>query len=723
MTVSVDLARELLDMGARLRRPGRDSETSPQAEEQLRGAVAIHNLLKQPEGVAYLADEVGMGKTYVALGAIALLRHFQPGFRVAVIAPRENIQAKWMKEWVNFATHIVRFPDLRVKGLHGGPARPLCKCDNLQQFVRETTVDPDRDFFLRLSSFSLGVGDGESDLRAVRDKFSRELPWVADAIQSLKSKRTFKDNLGKAICCALPMFDLLVVDEAHNLKHGFSERIAARNRVLAFAFGRPSEEVDLGDFPHYGLRAKRVLLLSATPIEDDYRQLWNQLDIFGRGEPLKVLRDGEATEDEKRTAVRRFLIRRVSSLHLDGQRLTKNLYRREWHRGGVSTHDEPIRVEDVRQRLVVALVQKKVAELLSAPKFGASFQMGMLASFESFLETARRTRGEQDTGNFDDTEQTTDEGEREGIDVQSVNALAVDYRARFGQELPHPKMDALVTELSNAWAKGRKALVFMRRVASVWEVKERLDIAYNEWLRRRLRSAFQNAPQLLSDLEQLWERYSTVRAAGRKARLDARMSGGGGGKDGDQDRGGDDTFFAWFFRGAGPAGGWLSGASFSQRFTEAHYELSTVLEDNYAADLLGVAPGGVAEALAAATGVPRDEAERRLERRSSWYVTQAKRLGRREVFDAVQGGALEFLREEAIDAALRHRADVVWELRYKAHRQPQPGSVEAVVRALEHDTFFSALRGDRWAQLRADLWPRVDGRQLAAAFREQELRR
>jgi hypothetical protein len=195
---------------------------------------------------------------------------------VAVIAPRENIQAKWMKEWSNFATYIARIPDLRVKALHGGPGRPLIKTDNLQQLIRETTVNPDRDFFLRLSSFSLGTGEDEADVRALRSRFQRELPWLEDVVTSLR-KREFKDSLAKALCCALPEFDLLIVDEAHNLKHGFAERIAARNRVLAFMFGRSSDEVDLRQFPDYGPRAKRVLFLSATPIEDDYRQLWNQL--------------------------------------------------------------------------------------------------------------------------------------------------------------------------------------------------------------------------------------------------------------------------------------------------------------------------------------------------------------------------------------------------------------------------------------------------------------
>jgi superfamily II DNA or RNA helicase len=722
MTVPVDLARELLDMGARLRRPEHGAAPLPQAEEQLQGAVAVHNILKS-EGLAYLADEVGMGKTYVALGAIALFRHFQPDFRVAVIAPRENIQTKWMKEWSNFATYIVRIPDLRVRGLHGGAARPLAKCDNLQQFVRETTLDADRDFFLRFSSFSLGAGDGEPELRSLRDKFQRELPWVADAIQSLKSKREFKDNLGKAICCALPVFDLLVVDEAHNLKHGFAERIAARNRVLAFAFGRPSESVDRRDFPHYGPRAKRVLFLSATPIEDDYRQLWNQLDVFGKGEQYAVLRDSQATEDQKRTAARRFLVRRVTSLEVDGRRLTKNLYRREWRRGGVARHDEPIRVEDVRQRLVVALVQKKVSELLNTEKFGASFQMGMLASFESFLETAKLKKADEDTGNFDDADQTEDDLEREGIDVRSINALAADYRKRFNSELPHPKMDALVAQLSDSWARGRKALVFLRRVASVWEVKERLDSAYNEWLLRRLRAAFSGSPPLLADLDELWRMYSDQRAAGRQRRIDARMAGVGGGKDGEQDRGGDDTFFAWFFRGEGPEGAWLSGAKFSQRFAEARYELSTVFEDNYAAGLLGVPPGQVVGALSAATGLSREEVEEEIKARGGWYITRAKRPGRREVFEAAQGGAVDLLRERARDESNKRRADVVWELRFKAKRQSEKGSAEAASRAVEYDTFFAALRGEEWSALRSDLWRQPIQTDAAAAFREQELRR
>src|SRR5688572_13229662 len=115
--IDVEAARQLLDFKCRI-------PSEQRAKEQLEGAVAIHNILEHHK-VAYLADEVGMGKTFVALGVLALFRHFDPGFRALVIAPRENIQRKWAKEMRNFVAHNVRFDDLRVRGLGGAPARPL----------------------------------------------------------------------------------------------------------------------------------------------------------------------------------------------------------------------------------------------------------------------------------------------------------------------------------------------------------------------------------------------------------------------------------------------------------------------------------------------------------------------------------------------------------------------------------------------------------------------
>jgi CRISPR/Cas system-associated exonuclease Cas4 (RecB family) len=198
-----------------------------------------------------------MGKIYVALGALALFRHFNPEFRVLVIAPRENIQRKWMKELGNFCRNNVRFGDLRVRSLRGAPARPMVACENLHSFVHEAAVDARRDFFLRLSSFSFGLAADKEAWKAERNRLRQELLWLPDEVFDMRSKELFKDNFARAMCCGLPTFDLVIVDEGHNLKHGFKDHVAARNRVLAFAMGR-DREVDSHLFPGYGRRAKSM---------------------------------------------------------------------------------------------------------------------------------------------------------------------------------------------------------------------------------------------------------------------------------------------------------------------------------------------------------------------------------------------------------------------------------------------------------------------------------
>ena len=194
--IDIAAARELIDFNA-------SDIGQARAEEQLAGAVAMHNILER-HNVAYLADEVGMGKTYVALGAMALFRHFAPEFRVLVIAPRENIQRKWMKELGNFAKNNVRFPDLRVKSLRGGPARPMVMCSNLRDFVHEVSVDSRRDFFLRMTSFSFGLGRQRRVEEGARQA-AYELPWLPDEVFNAEQMPSRQLRAGGLL--RLPKFD------------------------------------------------------------------------------------------------------------------------------------------------------------------------------------------------------------------------------------------------------------------------------------------------------------------------------------------------------------------------------------------------------------------------------------------------------------------------------------------------------------------------------------
>ncbi len=83
--------------------------------------------------------------------------------------------------------------------------------------------------------------------------------------------------------------------------------------------------IDKDLFPGYGPKANQVLFLSATPVEESYRHLWNQLDVFGKGDAFEVLKSGEAGESKKRDEARKLLIRRVTEIHVCGERRTKNL--------------------------------------------------------------------------------------------------------------------------------------------------------------------------------------------------------------------------------------------------------------------------------------------------------------------------------------------------------------------------------------------------------------
>ncbi len=196
-------------------------------------------------------------------------------------------------------------------------------------------------------------------------------------------------------------------------------------------------------------------------------------------------------------------------------------------------HDVPIEVSDLKGRLVVALVQKRVMELLGSEKFNSSFQIGMLAAFESFLETSKLkeaapTEGEADEAQvevFDDAGQTEDPLEREGLDVHALNRLAKDYREQLDAELPHRKMDALGKTLAERWTSGRKALVFVRRIGSVKELKAKLEVEYDAWLKARLQRRLPS--EAMAALERWWEKYREERARTRRDAAGGPVGGPG----------------------------------------------------------------------------------------------------------------------------------------------------------------------------------------------------
>ncbi len=747
-TVSPEFVDQLINFA-----PTEDARKMGFADGQRDGTVALFNMLQRNK-VAYLADEVGMGKTYVALGVMSLVRYLDPHARIVVIAPRENIQRKWVKELKNFVRNNWRIVGNRVKSLQGEPAWDPVHCDTLIDFVREAMLSADRDFFLRMTSFSLALKQAESR-RRLRQRLFKELRWVNRRTLAAKTPETFRDAFGSALNAGFPDADLLVVDEAHNLKHGYSARGSIRNRIMGLAFGHPSGRDTAGE--QYRPRAKRLLLLSATPFEEDYAAIQRQLDVFGFGDAK--LRDPDdrhlvsvarlampdVTEHEKRDIVGQLMVRRVSSLRIGGEEHTKNMYRREWRQGGYERHDNPMRLDDPRQRLIVALMQKKVAEVLQDERFNNSFQIGMLSSFESFLETvgssSRRRRKDDDVDEQDrdptfDGAQGRDADEKQGIDTDAITGVVTSYRSRFGRGLPHPKLDATADAFAAAFDTGEKTLVFVRRVRTVEELAAKLDLRFDNWIRTKM---LKTLPDRLGPaVERLFEQYEQERArrpeeqAGRPSAplvVDAiepepdelaedRAAD-------DLDEGGSESFFAWFFRGAGPPG-LLSGAAFQKnRLSSQGSVYSTFFEDDYVAWLLD-RPADVLTDLATQVHDERGELCASLRDRAYYLFralnTRAEGYPRILVFNAYQRAALERLQELGGDRGEQARVvleqafpDVASGTRHPPAGFPQPDD------SLGITTFFTELV--KQPALRDQIWPEDASPDFQWRFRRREQRR
>lgn len=706
--ISLSCARELIDFS------GGKAPQEHIWNEQLRGAVAVHNVVAR-EGVCYLADEVGMGKTYVALGAIALLRLFKPDLRVLYIVPNSNLQDKWWKEIRNFTSNNWLLKDNRVRSLNGHLAYEVEICENLLDFVHKVVQKPNRDFLLRMTSFSLPLAsENLEQWKGLRERLVECLPWIDRSLFDLRDKDLFKDNFARAINEVIPHFDLALIDEAHNLKHGLREGVAARNRLLAYVLGHP--EGRLAGFKDYGPRFEKLILLSATPFETNYGELWNQLALFDRGQSRELLGKAEADEKARQGVAGRFMIRRLTTLEIGQEEYTKNMYRREWRNGGVQTHDLPLEIPEERSRLIVALVQKKVAELLGTARFNRSFQIGMLSSFESFFETAKVAASGEEPAVFDGSEQTEDQIQKEGIDTPSLNSLASSYREKFGSPMPHPKMEVIVAHLQESFQRDEKTLIFVRRIKSVKELKQKLDERYDEWLMAYLRK--QLPPSVKDDLERAIGRYE------QDHRAQASTSWRGG--DADIEGGGSDTFFAWFFRGDGPSGFFSGAALNNNRFGSEGSAYSTFFEDNYITGLLGECADPIAEI---GRRCNKSEGEVAKEVRENVYAfvrqsSRQRKTPRLRIFREFQHSALFFLAENALDSGLKERARTIYLERF-GPSLPRPAEVPPKFpqprRYLKEVTFFSELR--KHDDLREEIWPKEQALEFHPAFRRQEQRR
>lgn len=423
----------------------RESMPSKQAE----GVAYLWNLLNE-NNLAILADEVGMGKTFQALGIASLLWRMKPSAKILVMAPNWDICSHWKREYKTFLQHHYRKMDHSVRNVADGEAvhEPIL-CRNLKELQNKVAEGWGHFYLTTIHSLSGLVADKTTgDFGRAARKAGREIR---------KDLFVYLGEQG---------FDLLIIDEAHYFRNvkGGSQRVQAAQTF----FGGETSPL-----------AQKVLLMTATPSHSGLQDVVSIISYFKDLDPNIVHSPSAMLE---KYALRR--LRLMEGQHGDFH--SKYHYRREEDLS-VDFSDNP------SSELFFALYQKKLAEQLRGAKAGRRFLYGYLEGFESvgIQDAAEESSDEKDESN------TQKESFRKAPDTELLESLTKSYAQVMGKFPEHPKYSALVKRFvperifeKEVDLHELKHLVFVRRIPSVREMTQRVNAGYDSVLMAYLLSAW-----------------------------------------------------------------------------------------------------------------------------------------------------------------------------------------------------------------------------------------
>lgn len=447
------------------------------ASRQAEGVARLWNLLSK-QRVALLADEVGMGKTFQALGVATLLWRMKPDAKVLVMAPNRDICEHWQVEFDAFVSQHYRQVDNRVKANMDGPALPPVEVHfQLRELAAAIEYNskhehPARLYLTTIHSLSGLVNHAEeNDKQGSARKAAAEIHRrILDALEGTG-------------------FDLVIVDEAHYFrnKEGGSQRAAA---AQAF-FGKADSRI-----------GQRTLLLTATPSHTHLRDVANILSYF-----IEFGSTFEHPSAEK--LMRKYAVRRFRIMAGSDAGYTKHQYRREI----AMPCDFAGRPE---AEAFFALYQRRLIHELEVLTEKRRVLYGFLEGFESagpdnHVEVvANRDAEPSDNERLNDFSAAPD--------TQLLRSMSQDYRAIFGRAPDHPKYGGLVDQCAsqglflkdaNRPLHEDKHLVFVRRIPSVRELTKRINEHYDEVLAQHIFQAWDleaNDSRVLRWSSQQWSR-------------------------------------------------------------------------------------------------------------------------------------------------------------------------------------------------------------------------
>jgi hypothetical protein len=471
---------------------------------QLEGVAALYNILCDHD-FAYLADEVGMGKTYQALGLAAVLWNLKPDARVVFISPRHALQQKWKRDYQNFFANnylrqrVAQYGDLQgddrvTSAVLGTPLHRPAFYERLSEWAMALSRRERTAVFLRHSSFRRPVyvtSAEREDMATAWEKWrSRILGWglhgatevMADVDPDSMSFE-FNQELGRALnkklhdlaSEGLPI-DLLVVDEAQCLRNPENQTNTVFKEVFDGVVGK-------------------WLFLSATPVHGSPDDVRNVLNHYPSSAKEAISDEDSRSMASLQHRLRDFMVRRprryVVGQEVDPAITVGKTQYRNHDRDGWAVDDL-----DAMSTLSMALVQKTLVKILAGRR--NRYRIGFLSSFETLQDSVRHMEDSPlEDGEGPEPEWFHDQNDRtrgrEAPDAGELARLGMEFETKFGRQLPHPKLDWVAAQAArrafgtDSSPGGEKFLIFTRRVSTVRALKQRLNELHHKTVEDRVR--------------------------------------------------------------------------------------------------------------------------------------------------------------------------------------------------------------------------------------------
>lgn len=428
--------------------------------KQVEGVAYLWNLLSS-QGVALLADEVGTGKTFQALGVAALLWKIKPDARILVMAPNRDLCFNWKREFSDLVTRHYPHTDHQVKsGVDGGPIPSVQVCGSLTHLAEQVELGTAHLYLTTIHALSHLL------TKADREKIKHGESEDAQILVGQRAGEIYK-QIKNAEVIGAAGFDLLIIDEAHYLRNvrGGSQKVEAAKAFFGSDTNSPL--------------AQKVLLLTATPTHSRLDDVGNILgyfipDIYKHGNKAERARD----------YLMQYGLRRMRVLEAGEKSYSKLHYRRE--------KALPAEFKSPEEEGFFALYQKRLVEARASKERGKRIRLmyGYLEGFESF----RVNQQAEDTQGGGEENKTSFS---KAADTELIMALTASYRGKTGQFPRHPKYDSLIQECVTSLpapdsirANDYKHLIFVRRIPSVRELTQRLNERYDQLLWKEIAHAW-----------------------------------------------------------------------------------------------------------------------------------------------------------------------------------------------------------------------------------------